>query len=74
MPTKTIKLPITVGLADETLSKPEIRNDLGLVVQAAETVIKHAAPGTPVTLDAGEADALLARFGGEIVPAKAPTK
>ncbi|MDV2988156.1 UNVERIFIED_CONTAM: hypothetical protein Q9R58_28035 [Methylobacteriaceae bacterium AG10] len=74
MPTKTIKLPITVGLADEILSKPEIRNDLGLVVQAAETVIKHVAPGTPVTLDAGEADALLARFGGEIVPAKALAK
>jgi hypothetical protein len=64
MATKTITLPITCGVAGK-VSKDKDGN-----VTAVET--KYIPPGTPITLDADEADKLVAQHGGaEVVPAAA---
>ena len=44
--------------------------ETGLVV-SGKTVVVEIAPGKPVTLDAAEADRIIALFGGEVVQAKA---
>ncbi len=76
MPQKTIVTTVTVGVPDEHKSKSEIRTDAGVVVQPAETVLKHVPPGELVTLDGAEADAIVKRFGGEVIEeiADAPAK
>lgn len=86
MATKKIRLPISIGVVDEAKSKPERLDQNGRLIQEASTVMKIVPAGTPVTLDADEADALLAKFGpykqtvivtegeipGEPVPTPAP--
>lgn len=86
MATKKIRLPVSIGVADPDRSKPERMDGSGRLIQEASTVIKMMPAGTPVTLDADEADALLAKFGpyketviitegempGVIAPAAAP--
>lgn len=63
MATKKIRLPVTVHVADDAKSTPERRLENGLLIEAARTVHKAVPAGTPVTLDAEEADALLMKFG-----------
>lgn len=86
MTTKKVRLPISIGIVDEARSKPERLTPEGRVLSEAVTVHKIVPAGTPVTLDADEADALLLKFGpyketiiltegevpGVIAPASAP--
>lgn len=85
MPKKTIITTVTLGVPDPTQDVAEARDVNGTILLPRASGVAHAAPGKPVTLDAGEADAILARFGGEVLevipdtvpeksPAKAPTK
>jgi hypothetical protein len=63
MATKKIRLPIAIGVVDEVRSKPERLTPEGRVLSDAVTHHKIIPAGEPVTLDADEADALLAKFG-----------
>lgn len=54
MPQKTIITTVAVGVPDP--ASPKFTPTVMLI-----------APGTPVTLDADEADRILARWGGEVV-------
>jgi hypothetical protein len=63
MATKKIRLPIAIGVIDEARSKPERLTPEGRVLSDAVTFHKIIPAGEPVTLDAEEADALLAKFG-----------
>ncbi len=67
MPKKTITTTVTLGIADPAQDTPEVRDPLGAVLHPGSKGLGHAAPGTPVTLDADEADAIIARFGGVVV-------
>ena len=65
MGTKTIKLPISVGIVDKANSVVDDVNDgkngKPLIYKVVHT--KHIDAGQPVTLDEEEADRLLAKFG-----------
>lgn len=66
-PQKTIITSVTLGVHDPAGDMPEVRDASGNVLSPAIRGLGHAAPGTPVTLDADEADRILARWGGEVV-------
>lgn len=67
MPQKTIKTKVTLGIADPRQDSPLVRDPTGAVLHPGSKGLGHAAPGTPVTLDADEADWIIARFGGEVL-------
>lgn len=72
--TKTITAKITLGVPCPKKSVPlKKKDDRGNVTTVAgeyeHVELKHVAPGTPVTIDAEEADALIARgFADEVKP------
>ncbi|MRI57415.1 hypothetical protein D8770_26285 [Methylobacterium sp. DB1607] len=66
-PQKTIITTVTLGVHDPDGDMPEVRDASGNVLSPAIRGLGHAAPGMPVTLDADEADRILARWGGEVV-------
>ena len=67
MPKKTIITKITLGVRDPERDTVEVRDPNGLVLVPASAGIAHKAPGEPVTLEAAEADAIVKRFGGEVL-------
>jgi hypothetical protein len=69
MATKTIKVPVTLHQAGKA-NKPFKYDNNGAVIEGKYDYIE-VAPNTPVPVDADEADALLARYGGEEVKAEA---
>lgn len=72
MATKTIKANVTIGVAGEMSTRGTV-DAMGNVIEIPHLDTVYVPPGTPVTLDAAEADAILARFGGEeVAPPAAP--
>jgi len=73
MPTKTVKLAVTAVVIDRANSlyeegehegkKVVFDGQNGRKLTFKSVATKHVAPGEPVTLEADEADALVARFG-----------
>lgn len=66
MATKTIRLPVTVVIADPKNSiYEETKDPQGKVVsrKALSIFPMHVEAGQPVELDADEADALVAKYG-----------
>lgn len=75
MPKKTIVTKIALGVEDPDHDVAEVRDPNGLVLVPASRGIAHKKAGEPVTLDADEADRIVARFGGEVleeIPDEAP--
>lgn len=68
--TKTIRTKVTLHAPAKDFVPFEFDNN-GAVTKGKYAVDAFP-PGTPVTLDADEADAILARFGGEEVTDAAP--
>lgn len=75
MPKKTIVTKIALGIEDPDHDVAEVRDAAGTVLVPASRGIMHKKAGEAVTLDAGEADRIIARFGGEVleqIPDEAP--
>lgn len=75
MPRKTIIAKVTLGVEAPEKTVAEARDVNGNVIQPRSLGLEHVLPGTPVTLDAAEADRIIARFGGEVleeIPDEAP--
>lgn len=68
MATKTIKANVTIGVAGAAGTR-HVPDGRGNFVEVPCIETEYVPPGTPVTLDATEADVILARFGGEVVEA-----
>lgn len=69
--TKTIKTTVTIHAYDAKNAVPfEFNANTGAFV--GKLAVIEYKPGEPVTLAADEADAILARFGGEEVADAAP--
>jgi hypothetical protein len=66
--TKTIKTNVTLHVPDK--GHEPFKYDINGAVVSGKYVVKRIPPGTPVTLDADEADAILETHGGEVVTAK----
>lgn len=67
MPTKTIVTKIALGVEDPDHDVAEVRDANGAILVPAARGIAHKKAGEPVTLDADEADRIIARFGGEVL-------
>ena len=67
MPKKTITTKVAIGVHDPERDTPEVKDATGNVLQPYSRGLGHASPGTPVTLDADEADRIIARWGGEVL-------
>lgn len=67
MPKKTIITKVTLGVEAPDKTVAEARDENGNVLQPRSLGLDHVLPGNPVTLDAAEADAIIARWGGEVV-------
>ncbi len=63
---KTIVTKVTVH-APKGRWVPHLYDDMGNMRKPGAMNVEAIPPGDPVALDADEADAILARFGGEIV-------
>ena len=75
MPKKTIITTVTLGVHAPDLDMIEVRNANDILLSPGSRGLGHVAPGEPVTLDAAEADEILARYGGEVIeeiPDEAP--
>ena len=71
MADKTIITTVAVHIRDLKNSTP-IVYDGNYAVVSGKTVTIEIQAGQPVTLEADEADRILARFGGQEIPAPAP--
>jgi hypothetical protein len=67
MPKKTIVTKIALGVEDPDQDVAEVRDANGAILVPAARGIAHKKAGEPVTLDADEADRIIARFGGEVL-------
>ncbi len=67
MPKKTIVTKIALGVEDPDHDVAEVRDANGAILVPAARGIAHKKAGEPVTLDADEADRIIARFGGEVL-------
>lgn len=67
MPKKMIIAKVAIGIHDPDRDTPAAHDAAGNVLQPYSRGLGHASPGTPVTLDADEADRIIARFGGEVL-------
>lgn len=67
MPKKTIVTKIALGVEDPDHYVAEVRDAAGTVLVPASRGIAHKKAGEEVTLDADEADRIIARFGGEVL-------
>lgn len=67
MPKKTIVTKIALGVEDPDHDVAEVRDANGTILVPAARGIAHRKAGEPVTLDADEADRIIARFGGEVL-------
>lgn len=67
MPKKTIVTKIALGVEDPDHDVAEVRDAAGTVLVPAARGIAHRKAGEEVTLDADEADRIIARFGGEVL-------
>jgi hypothetical protein len=80
MANKTIITTVTVHQPHPKDFRAPKYNDAGGVIDAGNYAIVAVPPGKPATLESDEADALLAKFGGEEVkpaakePPAAPAK
>jgi len=63
MATKTIKLPATAHVLDLENSELPVVYDQNYARVKGKIVVREIAPGEPVTLDAADADRLLANYG-----------
>lgn len=72
MATKTITASITLHVPGKQF-KPFVFSDTGVAKEGKYDVVE-VAPGNPVTLDADEADRLIARGVAEVYEAPTPTE
>lgn len=83
MPLKTIITKVTLCVGDPDKDTVEVRDPSGAILVPRSAGVALKKPGELVTLDAAEADVIIARFGGEVLeeipdqaekPIKAPAK